>query len=269
MGQFIGGFGAAFILAAAATVIMKFFLDINIIKDRKSVIAYSKISLSVIAIGAVYLFLAAMIFNSIKSRVNFFEFDTLFNFMGVKKTVGLCCDFDIRHAADGLMMPLYPYIVNVIGKIVFNQYLLTASFISFASACVSACVLYSLLSRKVTKEKSVNILLAAANLPYAFMLFAPTYISFSLMLILLSALALEKKNMLSFAAATVLACASSKIGFISVLIYPLYRLNVFDFMANVINKSKVLNNGVINRIILAVLVTANGVILSVLIRSIR
>ncbi len=106
-------------------------------------------------------------------------------------------------------------------------------------------------------------------MPYAFMLFAPTYISFSLMLILLSALALEKKNMLSFAAATVLACASSKIGFISVLIYPLYRLNVFDFMANVINKSKVLNNGVINRIILAVLVTANGVILSVLIRSIR
>lgn len=269
MGQFIGGAGAAFILAAGVMVIIKFFMDTDVIKNKNAVAVYTKISLAALAVGVAYVFLAALIFNSIKDRMNFFEFDKFFDFLDVKKTMTLCCEFDIRYAADGLMMPLYPYIVHVIGGFVFKQYLLTAEFVSFASACISACLLYSIARRKFTKEVSENILFEAASLPYAFMLFAPTYISFSIMLILLAAVMLSKKNIPMFIAAAALACASSKIGLIALLFYPLYKAKVFDRAAKVIDKNKFLNNDILNKIMLTVLVTVNGVILSYLIRGIR
>lgn len=269
MGKFIGGIGAAFILAAAAAVIVKFLIEANIIKDKCAVIKYSKISLAVVAAGGAYVFISAFIFNSMIDRMNFFEFDKLFDFFGVKEMTNLCRDFDLKYAMVGMRMPLYPCFVNIIGTVVFNQYLLTAEFISFVSVCVSACLLYRMTAKRFTKEKSEDILLAFLSLPYAFMLFAPTYISLLLMFILCGAYALSRNNKCVFAVSAFLACMTSKLGIITFLLYPLYKFNIIGVIAGFFDKNKFFNNAAVKRIILAIFVIINGIIMFCLVRGIK
>lgn len=206
MGEFIGGIGAAFIMAAAAAVIVKFLLDVNVIKSREMAVKYGKISLVTIIIGAVYISAAVLMYNEFHGRTNFFDFDKIFGFLGsIRPTFG-------NHGSVGML-------------------------ISLILSCVSACLLYSMISKTAGKENTENIMLLPASIPYAFMLFIPTFIPLVTAFIVSAAYILSKKNMK-------------------------YASGIVRLIEN-----KLINNAVVFRIIITVFILFNGAALCVMIRG--
>lgn len=268
MGQFIGGAGAAFIMAAAASVIVKFLMEINIIKDTDSVKTYGRISLMTIIIGIVYVFIAAFMFNEIKERTNFFEFDKIFAFLDIDTVMEQCKNPDISTMFTGLMMPLYPCLVEITGKLVFEQYVLIAEFISFVSACVSGCVLYSMLKNRVEKEKITDAMIIASFLPYAFMLFAPTYVSLTIAFMMSGVYALNKKHNECFVATLVLSCLTSKLGVLLLIYFALWKAEIISGAAEKMNKSAMLSNALLKKSVISVLAIINGAVMFYLIRGV-
>lgn len=265
MGKFIGGIGAAFILAAAAAVIVKLLIEINVIRSQENALRYGKISLMTIVIGAVYMSAAALIFNEMKDRTNFFDLEAIYAFLGTDDILGLCENLKAANLFKGLNMPLYPCLVNVTGRLVFEQYVLTAQFVSFSAACVSSCMLYSMAEKKMDSESAENLMLLAASAPFAFMIFAPTYISLMVMFAVCGAYALSRNSKKGFIILAVLACLTGKIGILAFLIYPLKK-----YITKIIGvcEELVLKNELVFRVLTAVLVMFNGTALFYLIRGI-
>ena len=218
MAGFVGGVGAAFIMAAIAALIVKFLLDINVIKSRDNAVLYGKIVISAIVVGVVYLSVTVFMYNTIKGQTNYFAFNEIFAFYNIDKILGIAETPMVKDMFSGMLMPLYPLMVHVFGKLVFEQYVLTAQFISFVSACASACMLYAIISKY--NDNAQNVMLLAASLPYAFMLFTPSYISLLVMLVIAAVYALSRDNNKLFIAAAILACFTCKLGFIAFLLYP-------------------------------------------------
>ncbi|MCD8180464.1 MAG: hypothetical protein LUF26_03170 [Firmicutes bacterium] len=268
MGNFIGGIGAAFIMAAAAAIIAKFFAEINVIKDKDAPKRSAKVSLAAVAVGGAYLFVIALMFNALKGSTNFFDFETLFDFFGTGSVIEACSDFHIGSAFGGIMMPLYPALVHAAGLIVFEKYTLIAEFVSFVSACVSACLLYSMLEKRIGAEKSADVMLIAACLPCAFMLFAPTCVSPALALILCALYALSKGSARAFIISAAAACLVSKVGIAAFLLYPLYKRGVCGAVVGFLKSGAFTDNETLKKIILTLLVMINGVIICCLIRGI-
>lgn len=163
MGEFIGGIGAAFIIVAAAAVIVKLLFDMKIIKSKDSVIRYAKVSLVTILIGAVYLSAAALMYNEFHGRTNFFEFDKILGFV---KT----------------------------GFFSWGKHGFIAMYISFAASCVSSCMLYSVISKTASKENTDSIMLLLLSLPFAFMLFTPTAVPIGVFIIVIGIYLTAGKN---------------------------------------------------------------------------
>lgn len=267
MAKFIGGFGAVFILAAAIAVIIKFLTEINVIKDKKTVFEYGRVCLMTAAAGAAYIFIITLMYNCLKERANFFEFNRIFDYFGTSDVLRVCADFNVKDASAGLMMPLYPLIVYLAGTAIFNQYVPAAEYISFASACASSCLLYGMLKPRLGREKSADIILLVSALPCAFMLFAPSYISFTLMLILLGAHALAKRNVTLYTAAAAAACLSSKLGLAAFIIYPFYKTGMWERLAGKAEKCALSNRGPAERVFLCILTVVNGIIIYCLVRG--
>lgn len=264
MGKFIGGLGAAFIMAAAAAVIVKLLLDVGIIKDKRNALLCGKISLYTIAVGTAYVSVLVLMYNAVKGSMNFFAFDKIFDFTGIGNVLELCENPEISSMFSGIMMPLYPCLVHAAGRIVFNQYVLTAQFISFASACVSACMMYSMLAGRTGRENAEDIMFIVSSLPYAFMLFAPTYLSLAVMFIICGAYALSRGSNKGFVISAALACFTCKIGILAFLLCPLKKYS--QPLIDILEKTA-LRNERVKIAVISVLVLLNGFIMCCLIRG--
>ena len=262
MGDFIGGAGAAFIMAAAIALVVKLMLDVGLIKNRESVIESGKISLCCIIVGVVYISAAALMYNELHGQTNFFAFDKTLAFFDTTKVIGQFERPQPGELLKGLGMPLYPYLVHISGKLVFGQYLLSAEFISFVCACVSACLLYAIPGRDA--ENADRFMLLAASLPYAFMLFTPSYISLTVMFILMAAYALSRGNKKLWLAASVLALLSGKAGIIAFMLFPLNIPRLIGTAQRAVTK-----NGIIFRIIISLLILFNGAVMYWLIKGLQ
>ena len=268
MGKFIGGAGAAFIMCAAAAVIVKFLMEINVFKDKNSVKLYGKVSVIAIAIGLAYVFMAVFMYNEVKEQTNFFEFDKVFAFLDIDSVTEQYKNPVFSQMFGGLLMPLYPCLVHIIGRIVLEQYVLTAEFISFTAACVSACLAYSILKTRLEKEKATDIMLIAVSLPYAFMIFTPTYVSLTLMLMLCGVYALSKNNYTCFVIMVILSCLASKLGLLLLIYLSLQKSGIISKTMKKLDKSVLLNNEVVKKIVLSLLILFNDAVMFCLIRGI-
>ena len=264
MGEFIGGAGAAFIMAAAVALVVKLMLDAGLIKDRESVIQNGKISLGCIIVGVVYISAAALMYNELHGQTNFFAFDKTLAFLGTDSIIGQFEKPQLGELLKGMGMPLYPYIVHISGMLVFGKYLLSAEFISFVCACVSACLLHAMLGRD--SEIDDRLMLLAASLPYAFVLFTPSYISLMVMFILMAAYALSGGNKKMWLIASVLAVLSGKAGIIAFIILPFK-----DSIPGLIGKAQraAAKNGIIFRILISLLILFNGAVMYCLIKGVQ
>lgn len=259
MAGFVGGVGAAFIMAAIAALIVKFLLDINVIKSRDNAILYGKIVLAAIAVGIVYVSAAVFMYNTIKGQKNYFAFNEIFSFYNVDKILGIAEAPTVKDMFSSLLMPLYPILVHVFGKLVFEQYVLTAQFISFTAACASACLLYAVV--KKYNGSAQNVMLLAASLPYVFMLFTPSYISLLVMFVIAAVYALSRDNNKLFIVSAILACLTCKLGFIAFLLYP-----VKNSLPKIV-KAADIKNGIVFKVVTTVLILFNGAVIYGLIRG--
>ncbi|MBQ3426467.1 MAG: hypothetical protein IJH37_04905 [Clostridia bacterium] len=260
MAEFVGGVGAAFIMAAVAALIVKFLVDINIIKNRENVLLYGKVAISAIAVGIVYISVAVFMYNVAKGQTNFFALGEIFSSFGVEKSLRMAEEPSAAGMFGGLMMPLYPCLAHIFGKLAFDQYVLTAQFISFAAACVSACLLYAWIGKY--NESPTELVLLAASLPFAFMLFMPSYTSLTIMFLAMALYSLSRDNLKLFVAAGILACLTCKLGFVAFLFYPLK-----DKFPKFIKAAQPKNRAAY-KIILTVLILYNGAALYWLIRGV-
>lgn len=265
MENFIGNIGAVFIIAAAAVVIAEFFLEINVIKDKNVLKKYVNVSLMTILVGGAYIAIITFMYNNMKERANFFEFEKLFDFFDMEKLHNACEKPTLSGLFGGMTMPFYPIAVHLAGKLVFKKYVLIEGFFSFAPACVSACMLYSMIGKKADKENTTDAMLVIASLPYVFMIFAPTYISMTLMFIVCSAYALSKESKKGFIIMSVLACLVSKWGIAAFLLLFLekHTSQILDGFEKVILKNKIAL-----RIIISLFMIFNGMVIFCLIRGI-
>lgn len=263
MGEFIGGTGAAFIMAAAVAVIVKFLMEINVIKDRESAVKSAKISLITIIAGIVYVTATVIMYNEFKGQTNYFNFEKIFDFMGIGDTLSLCKNPELVGLFTGMRMPLYPIAVHAIGKLIFEKYTLTAQFISFVSSCITSCMLYALIERK--SEKITDFMLLFASVPYVFMLFTPTYISLDIALAVSAVYALAKGKRTRYFILALLAVLAGKIGIIAFTAYPLMKY-ADSFVSFV--ESKIFGNGIVFRVIITLFILFNGAALCVLTRGI-
>lgn len=268
MGQFIGGAGAAFIMCAAIAVIVKFLIEINVFKDKNCVRLYGKVSVMAIAVGLAYVFIAVFMYNELKEKTNFFEFDKVFAFLDIDTVTEQCKSPVFSQMFSGLLMPLYPCLVHIIGRVVFEQYILTAEFVSFTAACVSACLVYSMMKTRLEREKVTDIMLIAVSLPYAFMIFAPTYVSMTLMLMLCGVYALSKNNYTCFVIMVILSCLASKLGLLLLIYLPLQKSGIISKTMKKLDKSALLNNEMVKKVVISLLILFNGAAMFCLIRGI-
>lgn len=230
MGEFIGGVGAALMMAVVAALAVKFLLDTGLIKNRENVLLYGRVSVCTVIVGAVYMAVTVFMYNTLKGQTNFFDLETVYKFMGIKKALELCTAPDIGACFGGLMMPLYPLVTHIFGRLVFGQFALTAQFISFVCACFAAGLLYSLLLKATDRGRAQNVMLAAGVFPYAFMLFAPCGVSMLTAFIIAAAYALVNKKTAAFLVFAVLACLTGKLGVVAFLLYP-FREDIIKGLA--------------------------------------
>lgn len=267
MGEFIGGAGAAAIMAAAVVIIIKFLLEINVLKDKNAVRLYGKVSVCTLLIALAYMFTAAWIYNSSHGQTNFFAFEKIFSVLDVKTVAEQYNSPKADVVFGGMMMPFYSCLVHLIGKAVFEKYVLVSEFISVLSTCVSACMLYSMLLKRLGKEKTDNIMLIISSLPFIFMMFAPTYVSLTIMFVAAGCYALSKENMLSFLISAVFACATSKLGFVVIIPFVLYRSGKISAITQYAQKCKILNNEKALKILIAALLLISGAVMACLIKE--
>lgn len=264
MGDFIGNIGAAFIVGTAIIVIAKLFCEIGIIKDSANLKKYGQISFVTVLIGGVYIALAAYMYNAAKGRTNIFEFDKIFAFFGMDSIYKACEKLTLKRMFSGMLMPLYPLIVNLTGKLVFEQYIPVAAFYSFMSTCVSACLLHSMLSKHLDRDSTENVLLFISILPCAFVFFAPIYIPMTLMFVLLGAYALLGDSKKGFAVSAALACLTSKLGVVIFLLLPLKKYAPLILRTL---KNSVLKNKSALKILVTLFILINGAVMFCLIRG--
>ena len=120
----------------------------------------------------------------------------------------------------------------------------------------------------IKKEKATDIRLIAVSLPYAFMIFTPTYVSLTLMLMLCGVYALSKNNYTCFVIMVILSCLASKLGLLLLIYLSLQKSGIISKTMKKLDKSVLLNNEVVKKIVLSLLILFNGAVMFCLIRGI-
>lgn len=168
MGEFIGNTGAFLLLFAAVLIFTVFLKDTGIIKDKNIFKSDIKILTYTTVIGMVYYFVIAYMKNTMAGQTNMFDYKTIFGFLGMDNVMNTFENPTIKGGFYGTLMPLYPYLINLIGGLVFDKYEGTAVFLNFMGTAVGMCALFN-----AFKKTSVDKLFYILILPFAFLLFTP------------------------------------------------------------------------------------------------
>lgn len=214
MGNFIGHFGAFLLLGAAAMLVFVFCSEAGIIKNKALFSENIKTAVFTVVIGMIYYFIIAYIYNNLHGKTNIFDFEKLFSFSNIDKTMQQCISPDFADCISGAS--LFPYIVHIIGKSVFSQYIGTALFLNFLGTAIGMCFLRCTVCELFkTDMKPHSILLA---LPYTFYLFTPGGFGVAFCFICIAAYtAICKKNYILYLIFTLIAILTSKIGFFAII----------------------------------------------------
>lgn len=184
MGEFIANTGAFFLLLGAVLIFLIFLFDTGIIKDKNVFKLNARILIYTVVIGMVYYFVIAYMKNTMAGKTNIFDFKAIFSFMGMDNMIRSFENPSIKGGFYGVQMPLYPYLVNFIGGIVFNKFCGTAVFLNFMGTALGMSALFN-----AFKGTNAYKLFYVLILPFAFLLFTPMGLGLSFGLAGLGALA--------------------------------------------------------------------------------
>ena len=226
MGQFIGHFGGFFILAAAALIAGVFTVEAGLVK-KNTLVTHTETALYTICIGAIYYFIMAYMQNTLKGQTNIFDFKAIFRFCGIDKTIELYHNPTLSGAFSGLNMPLFPCIVHILGKIIFEQYEGIAVWLNFLFAAGGTCCLYSMACDFFGKKITPHMVFAVLTLPFMFLLFTPSTFGVVFGLVMAASYALYKKKVTLYAILGILSVLSGKLGIIAII--PLILSKTSDF----------------------------------------
>lgn len=217
MGQFIGHLGGFFILDAAVMIVGIFLWESGLVKDKRSAAVAGKTAVYTAAIGMIYYFFMAYLRNIFGGQTNFFDFEKIFTFFGIDKVLNLYKTPSIKESFAGFNMPLFIYIVHLIGGLVFKQYAGTALFLNFAAAAAGAvCIRRAAPDYCEEKDADQAVFLILA-LPFAFALFTPGCFGILFGLVSGAAYALYKKKPVLYIVLTAAAVLTSKLGAFALL----------------------------------------------------
>lgn len=145
MGLFFGGIGSIFIIMAAVAVICRFCAESELINRTTARRIINTIVMTA-SVGFVYMCVMAYIRSCYVERVNIFNFSVLFE------------------ALDGTMIRLGAGETGAVA-------------VGYVGACVFAYMLKLIICTECSERKSDEIIFAVFMLPFSFMLFSPTLIS--------------------------------------------------------------------------------------------
>ncbi|MGM9936292.1 MAG: hypothetical protein ACI38A_03005 [Candidatus Ornithomonoglobus sp.] len=226
MGDFIGHIGGFLMLAAVIMLAGIFTAEAGIVKDKSVLKENGKIAVFVTVIGMLYYFFMAYLKNVISGQINIFDFGSIFTFAGIDKLIGLYENFNIKDSMAGMSMPLFPALVHLIGKVIFEQYCGTAVWLNFLSVAAGMCCLYRMSCDFFGKRTAQQTVFYILLIPYAFLLFSPGSWGAAIGLVFASAYALYRKNNILYIILGLLAVCMNKLGLL--FIVPLV-LSIMDF----------------------------------------
>lgn len=260
MGNFIGHAGGFLILAAVVVLVGVFGLEAGIVKDKDKLISNGKAALVTAVMGLIYYFVIAYLKNIETGQTNIFEFNSIFSFCGIDKLLNLCENPGSGETAGGMFIPVFPFIVNKLGLIIFEQYGGVAVWLNFLAVCIGVCCLYRMVCDLNKKTVSIQWVFGLLILPYVFLLFTPGYFGITFGLVTASAYAFYKRKFILFAVLGAAAVCMSKFGLFFAAV-PILSIADIPKLVEKLRDSKLLNNTYIKYGILYVLFIIDAVIL--------
>lgn len=226
MGQFIGHAGGFLILAAVVVIFGVFTLEAGLVK-KDTLAVHGKIALYTTCIGIVYYFIMSYMKNTMVGQTNIFDFGAIFGFAGIDKTMELYGDPTVSGGLSGLNMPLFPFLVHILGKIIFEQYAGIAVWLNFLFTTGGFCCLYAMACDFFERRVTPHMVFAILSLPFMFLLFTPAAIGVAFGLASGAAYALYKGKTPLYLVLGILAALCSKIGLIAII--PIFLSSISGF----------------------------------------
>ena len=263
MGLFFGHIGAFFILAAAAAVIGVFVCEAGLVQ-RKTMAVNGKIALYTVCIGILYYFIIGYLTNLFHGATNIFNFEGVFTFSELDKAVGLYKSPSIGESIRGLNMPLVPYLVHLLGKIIFEQYAGIAIWLNFAAVSGGMCCVYRLTEEFFGEGKTsaADLIFTVLALPYAFLMFTPGSFGIIFGLICAAAYSLYKKRTVLYVIFVVAAVLCGKLGLLVLVPLALSKIKGFPMFMKKLPDRKFIANPYIRMIIFFLVLTFSGIVMT-------
>ena len=263
MGLFLGHAGAFFILAAAVAVIGAFVCEAGLVK-RGTAAANGKIALYTVCVGILYYLIMGYLTNLFHGATNIFNFEGVFTFSGLDKAVSLCKNPSVGESVKGLGMPLVPYLVHLLGKIIFEQYAGIAIWLNFAAVSCGMCCVYRLAEEffGAGKVSAADLIFTVLALPYAFLMFTPGCFGIIFGLICAAAYALYKKRTVLYVIFAVAAVLCGKLGLLVLVPLALSKIKGFPMFMKKLSDRKFIVNPYIRMGIFFLVLTFSGIVMT-------
>ncbi len=261
MGQFIGHTGGFFILAAVVLLAGIFTAEAGVVRNRAALKKNGKTALYVCCIGIVYYLIMAYFKNTTAGQTSIFDFGAVFDFLGLDDMISTYGEPFIKDTLSGLGMPLFPFLVHILGKIIFEQYGGIAVWLNFLSAAAGMCCLYNMACEFFKKDVTPHMAIAVLSLPFAFMLFTPGSYGWTFGLVSASAYALYKGNTPLWLILGIIAALSNKLGILFIVPFVLSKINTFPAFVKRVSENKLTSNPYIRLGYLFFITSVDGAIL--------
>lgn len=263
MGLFFGHAGAFFILAAAVAVIGVFVCEAGFVK-RETMAVNGKIALYASCAGVLYYFIIGYLTNLFHGQTDIFNFESVFTFSGLDKMIELYKSPSIGVSIEGLGMPFVPYLVHLLGKLIFEQYAGIAIWLNFAAVSCGMCCVYRLAEEFFGADKvsAADLIFAVLILPYSFLMFTPGSFGIIFGSISAAAYALYKKRTVLYVILAVIAVFCGKLGLLVLVPFALSKIKGFPAIMRKLPDRKFIANPYIRTGIFFVILTLSGIVMT-------
>ena len=237
MGQFIGHVGGFFILAAVVLIVGVFTLEAGLVK-KNTLVMHGKTALYTTFTGIIFYLIMVYMKNTTAGQTNAFDFRAIFGFCQIDKMIELYGDPTVSGTLAGLGMPLFPFLVHILGKIIFEQYAGIAVWLNFLFTAGGMCCLYCMACDFFERRVTPHMVFAVLTLPFMFLLFTPAAFGVVFGLASGAAYALYKGKTPLYVILGILAVLSGKLGLVVIIPLILSKIEAFPGLARSVSENR-------------------------------
>jgi hypothetical protein len=226
MANFIGEIGGLLMVALIATLFFRLIIDTFDLKEKMN----SRIMHFIIfgaVVGLIQIFVASLLSGVFAGKVKSpFDFESIWHKAPVSDSIDIINDYSLEKVFEKRQFPLYYLLSNLLSKVLFNQTLNSAFYISFLSGIVTFFALGNLASKAFNDEetnkdkRTVQLFDMVLCIPCSALMFLPCPISLCMMLISLffMVLSFEKNHKFVLLALSLLSCITHVLGFVTLIV---------------------------------------------------